>query len=76
MCGTLKCESQEEVEEALLSGDIIEKYPEDKYSPSCLVFGETSSHRPLHVVCSLPPTVWIITTYEPNEIEWINYKVR
>jgi len=28
-----------EVCEVILSGEIIEKYPEDKYSPSCLVYG-------------------------------------
>lgn len=30
-----------DVEEALLGGEIIEEYPEDKYSPSCLIYGKT-----------------------------------
>jgi hypothetical protein len=47
----------EEVVEALLNGEIIEEYPEDKYGPSCLVLGRTRAGRPLHVQCSLAPTV-------------------
>jgi len=66
----------EEVVEALLHGEIIEEYPEDKYGPSCLVLGRTSAGRPLHVQCSLPPTVWVITLYEPDPQEWINLRTR
>ena len=44
----------EEVVEALLNGEIIEEYPEDKYGPSYLVLGRTSAGRLLHVV--LPAT--------------------
>lgn len=29
--------ARSELEAAVLSGDIIEEYPDDKYSPSCLV---------------------------------------
>lgn len=67
---------QNEIEEAVLNGEIIEYYPKDKYSPSCLIFGKTRQDRPIHVVCSLPPTVWIITVYEPDKHEWINSKIR
>jgi len=65
-----------EIEEAVITGEIIEEYPDDKYSPSCLIYGRTKSNRHLHVQVSIPPTVVIITTYEPNESEWINYRVR
>ncbi len=65
-----------EVVESLLSGEIIEEYPDDKYSPSCLIFGETKAKRPLHVVCSLPPRVRIITVYQPNPDEWIDNRRR
>lgn len=68
--------SRREIEEALLNGEIIEEYSQDKYSPSCLVFGKTLQGRPIHVVCSLPPTVWIITSYEPDDKDWIDYKIR
>ncbi len=48
-----------------MSGEIIENYPEDKYGPSCLIYGTTKSGKILHVQCSIEP-VWIITVYEPT----------
>ena len=68
--------AEEEVAEVILSGEIIEEYSEDKYGPSCLIFGRTRTERPIHVQCSLPPSVWIITLYEPNPDEWINFRKR
>jgi hypothetical protein len=65
-----------EVEETLNNGEIIEHYLEDKYSPSCLIYGKTKTGRDLHVQVSLPPTVVIITTYEPDPKEWINFRAR
>ncbi|MEG4054235.1 MULTISPECIES: DUF4258 domain-containing protein [unclassified Microcoleus] len=35
-----------------MAGEVIEEYPDDKYSPSCLIFGLTIANRPLHVQCS------------------------
>ena len=67
---------EKEVAEALCNGEIIEEYPEDKYGPRCLVLGRTSAGRRLHVQCSLPPTVWIITLYEPDPEEWIDFRTR
>lgn len=29
-----------EIENAVINGEIIEKYPDDKYSQSCLIYGE------------------------------------
>ena len=68
--------AEEEVAQVILSGEIIEEYPEDKYGPSCLIFGRTRSGRPIHVQCSLPPVVWMITLYEPNPEEWIDFRKR
>jgi len=65
-----------EVEEAILDGEIIEEYPDDKYSPSCLIYGKTIEGRNLHVQISLPPKVVVITTYEPDPEEWVNWKIR
>ena len=65
-----------EIEEAILSGEIIEEYPDDKYSPSCLIYGETKRGRELHVQVSLPPEVIVITAYEPALAEWVNGKKR
>ena len=56
--------------------DIIEEYPDDKYSPSCLIYGQTLVRRDLHVQVSLPPKVVIITTYEPDPDEWVDHSIR
>jgi len=63
--------SPEEIKCVILSGEIIEDYPKDKYGPSCLIYGITEEGRILHVQCSSDP-VWIITAYDPtlNPEEW------
>ena len=65
-----------EIENAVINGEIIEKYPDDKYSPSCLIYGRTENGRDLHVQLSIPPLVVIITTYYPDPEEWIDFKIR
>jgi hypothetical protein len=67
-----------EIREALACGEIIKDCPDDKYEPSCLIFGMTVSQRPLHIQCSYPirPIIKSITVYEPNPTEWIDYKER
>lgn len=67
-----------EVREAIAAGEIIENYPDDKYGPSCLVFGRTSTGRPIHVQCSHPSRehIKIITVYEPDSSLWIDFKHR
>ena len=70
--------SVQEIREAVSVGEIIEDYPQDKYGPSCLILGFTQANRPLHVQCSYPlhPIVKVITIYEPNPTEWVDYRVR
>ena len=70
--------SELEVRQAGLQSEIIEDYPNDKYSPSCLLLGFTRASRALHIQVSLADTrlVKIITIYEPDEDEWINYSER
>jgi len=41
----------DEVKEILLSGEIIENYPDDRPLPSCLIMGYTSSRVPVHCRC-------------------------
>ena len=65
-----------EIKQAVGNGKIIEDYVHDKYGPSCLISGETHEGRLLHIQCSYPPEAKIITCYEPNLKEWINYKTR
>ena len=68
-----------EIREAILRrSEVIEDYPEDKYGPSCLIYGLTASSRPLHILCSYPnrPLIKIITVYQPDEELWINFRIR
>ncbi len=68
----------QELRETISNGEVIEDYPEDKYGPSCLIFGMTKSDRAIHIQCSYPSReiVKIITLYQPDPEEWIDYKVR
>lgn len=70
--------SVQELREAIAAGEIIEDYPDDKYGPSCLIFGFTLAQRPIHIQCSYPsrPLIKIITLYEPDPERWIDFKVR
>jgi len=68
-----------EIRQAGERATIIEDYPTDKYSPSCLLLGFTETGRPLHIQISLMDSelVKIITLYQPNELEWTdNYSKR
>ena len=61
------------LEQALLTGEIIEPYPDDQPYPSCLVLGWLASGDPLHIVCSkgeLEPALRIVTLYEPEDALW------
>jgi len=62
--------SSREMEEAILDGEVIEDYPDDKYGPSCLILGYTRDGRPLHIHVTYPPEVKVITVYEPSQEEW------
>jgi len=57
--------SPDELKDVILFGQIIESYSEDKYGPSCLIYGTTETGKILHVQCSIEP-VWIITVYDPT----------
>lgn len=70
--------SNQEIMQAGGQATIIEDYPDDKYSPSCLLLGYTMAGRALHIQVSLAETelVRIITLYEPDPAEWINFSQR
>jgi hypothetical protein len=68
--------SRKEIEMVIDEGVIIEEYPNDKFSPSCLVYGKTAEGRSLHIQVSLPPVVVIIAAYEPDSEEWIDGRYR
>ncbi|MBI3245656.1 MAG: DUF4258 domain-containing protein [Deltaproteobacteria bacterium] len=66
--------SDQEIRQAGAQTNVIEDYPDDKYSPSCLLLGVTQTGRPLPIQVSLAETelVKIITLYEPDLNEWVN----
>ena len=70
--------SDREICDIGVNGEIIEDYPDDKYAPSCLIFGVTADNRPLHVQVSRADTdmLKIITLYEPDPDEWIDGRTR
>jgi hypothetical protein len=70
--------SEQEIREVGENVIIIEDYPEDKYSPSCLLLGFTRSGKVLHiqVSCQESEITKIITIYEPDPNQWINYSQR
>ena len=70
--------SLDEFRESIANATVIEDYPNDKYGPSCLVFGLTKNGRPIHVQCSYASRkpLKIITLYEPDENLWIDFRKR
>ena len=67
-----------DVEQILLSGEIIERYPDDYPYPSCLVSGVGAGNNYIHVVCGISETeLHLITAYYPNPAKWSeDFKLR
>jgi len=70
----LRCRARgialQDIQQAIVRGEIIERYPDDMPYPSCLVFGY-SHGRPLHVVVGISEDMlWVITAYDPNPDKW------
>lgn len=71
--------TDQEVYEAICSGQVIEMYPKDTPYPSVLIFGTTSANRPLHAVCAYGSDEdWavIVTVYQPDPNQWEDYRRR
>jgi len=70
--------SEQEIREASAAAELIEDYPDDKYSPSALLLGFTSGGRALHFQVTLDETTVtkIVTIYEPDPGEWIDHRKR
>lgn len=59
--------SMYDIREALLFGDIIENYPEDKRGHSCLIEGCCKGQK-IRIVCGISTEVLaIITVFKPNK---------
>lgn len=67
-----------DVEEALLTGEILEDYPDDPRGPSCLVLGYSSRGYPIHVICGRTPSgkLRLITVYTPSLPKWVDERTR
>lgn len=67
-----------DVRHAVMTGEIIEQYPEDFPFPSCLICGHSENNKIIHVVMSDEGNgSRIITAYFPDSEKWdSNYKVR
>ena len=62
-----------EVEHIVISGEVIEDYPQDPRGHSCLLLGVGEGGRLLHVVCSPKDdylAIIIITAYVPDPEQW------
>ena len=58
---------QKDIKNCILTGEIIEQYPDDFPFPSCLIFGHAADNRIIHVVVSDEGECGrIITAYIPN----------
>ena len=58
---------QKDIKSCIMSGEIIEQYPDDFPFPSCLIYGIGTDERVMHVVASDEGTASrIITAYFPN----------
>lgn len=61
-----------EVEEALLTGEILEHYPDTGRGESCLIAG-FAGRRPVHVVCGWRgEEIVIITVYVPQPPRFVD----
>ncbi|MCD8489653.1 MAG: DUF4258 domain-containing protein [Desertifilum sp.] len=70
--------TEQEIREIGKNVEVIEDYPDDKYSPSSLLLGCTKGDRILHIQVSRMDSdiTKIITIYQPDEKEWIDYRTR
>ena len=69
---------QKDIKNSIMTGEIIEQYPDDFPFPSCLIFGYAINNKILHIVASDEGTLSrIITAYFPdNEKFEDDYKTR
>ena len=63
--------STQEIERIIMTGEVIEDYPQDLRGHSCLILGFGQNHRPIHIVCA-PKKEYlaIITAYLPDQLQW------
>ena len=68
--------SVQEIQEAIASGEVIERYPKDQRGESVLIVGKFKG-RSLHIVCGKRnDKILVVTVYEPKPPKWLSYKQR
>lgn len=56
---------------SIYTGTIIEYYPEDYRTPSCLVSGKNCQNKPLHTVSGYDDEIiYAVTAYYPDLDMW------
>jgi hypothetical protein len=68
--------TMEQVKDVILTGKIIESYPDDTPYPSCLILGYLPDEQPLYVVCALGKMMYIITAHWLDPEKWLDPKTR
>lgn len=67
----------DDLENAIINGDIIERDPQAKPFPKCIFWGFTVlKGEAIHVVCSVTPQSRVVTVYFPDEDEWAQDRFR
>ncbi len=67
----------EEIEQSILSGEVVEERLNDPRGESRLIVGKTKGGKIVHIVIGLrfgKPV--IVTNYIPSQEEWISGKIR
>jgi len=66
-----------ELEQVIVTGEIIERGPHAKPFPKCIFLGYLEPKgEALHVVCSVTPHATVVTVYFPDEDRWAQDKIR
>lgn len=68
--------SLKEIKYVILTGEIIENYPNDKPYQSCLIMGYVRTHQPLYILCALGEIVHIVTVHWLDPEKWLDPKTR
>ncbi len=67
----------EDVENAVIHGEIIERDAQAIPYPKCIFWGFTTlKGESIHVVCSITPQGQIVTVYFPDEDKWSRGRFR
>jgi hypothetical protein len=67
----------DDLENAIINGEIIERDLQAKPFPKCIFWGFTIlKGESIHVVCSVTPQSRVVTVYFPDEDEWARDRFR